>query len=365
MTYNDELEFVVNSPDDIFPEYLFNPMTNDFGEDYYSKGVSNDPLIMKAKSIRRKYSNYFDYIDAINLYNEYIDLLIDKYGSWSLIKNSYKVGMLDEILPPRPRLKKNRKNKEYMRAGIIPSRKYNEAVADDVDIPEVAREVFPNEFGKDISEDAAFEKPRKESRKILKKMKEELSAKSRRKNLYSNVGNNRGTDFIVEYFNQVNRGGYTEDGEYKEKSISEIYRDQEDSLLIPDELMDDALLSNTPIIVRGRYVKRSEVAQIELLKELYEAGIDLIGAKSKSMDRTAVKLLRRQLGAYSDGPMTKKELKKWKKKNKEEKRRLERQADADSSMERILLKNKISFKNKGNSINFRLRDIYKDDDDED
>jgi len=364
MTYNDELEFVASSPDNIFPEYLFNPMINDFGEDYYSKGVSNDPLIMKAKSIRRKYSNYFDYIDAINLYNEYIELLIDKYGSWSLIKNSYKVGMLDEILPPRPRLKKNRKNKEYLRAGVIPSRKYNEAVDNDIDILKIARETFPNEFGKDITEDAAFEKPGKESRKILKKMKEEISAKTRRKNLYSTVGNNRGTDFIIEYFNQVNRGGYSEDGIYKEKSISEIYKEAEDSLLIPDELMDDALMSNTPIIVNGRYVKRAEVAQIELLKELYENGIDLIGAKSKSMDRTAVKLLRRQLGAYDGGPMTKKELKKWKKKSKDEKRRLERQSDADSSLERILLKNKISFANKGNSINFKLSDIYKSDDDE-
>lgn len=362
MGYNDELEFVANSPDNIFPDYLFNPMTNDFDEDYYAKGVSNDPLIMKAKSIRRKYSNYFDYIDAINLYNEYIDLLIDKYGSWSLIKNSYKVGMLDEILPPKPRLKRNRKNKEYMRAGIIPSRKYNEAIIEDVDILNAAREAFPNEFGQDITEDAAFEKPKKANRKILKKMKEELSAKTRRKNLYSTVGNNRGTDFIIEYFNQVNRGGYNEEGEYKEKSISEIYKDQEDSLLIPDILMDDALLSNTPIIVGGRYVKRSEIAQIELLKELYENGIDLIGAKSKSMDRTAVKLLRRQLGAYDSGPMTKKELKKWKKKGKDEKRRLERQTDADSNLERILLKNKISFANKGNSINFRLRDIYRDGD---
>ncbi len=361
MDYNEELQFVAESPDDIFPEYLFNPMVNDFDEDYYSKGVSNDPLIVKAKSLRRKYSNYFDYIDAITLYNEYIDLLIDKYGSWSIIKNNYKVGLLDDILPAKPKLKRNRRNKEYLRSGIIPSRKYSAAIDYEMDIVELTREVFPNEYGENIDEMDSQKKPNKESRKRIRRMYDEISSRQRRRNLYSNARASHGTDFIIEYFSQAQRGMYDEEGEYVEKSIMDIYRDEEESKLIPEELIEDALLGNTPMIVNGRYVNRSDMDQITLIKELYEAGIDLIGAKSKNMDRNAVKLLRRQIGAYDSGPMTKKELKKYKKRAKEEQRRLERQRDADSSLEKILLKNKMSMHNDGKSLNFRLRDIYKDD----
>lgn len=356
MSYIEELKFIEESPDNIFPEYLFKPMKNDFGDNYYHKGISSDPLTLKAKSLRRKYSNYFDYIDAVDVYNEYIELLIEKYGSWSIIKNNNKIGLLDDILPPKPKLKKNRRNREYMKAGIVPSRKHMDAVDDDVNIKELSRKMIPGEFGENIDESDNYKKPSKESRKMLKQMAIEMAGKQRRKNLYSNISSSGGTDFIIEYFNQANRGVYDEKGDYVERSIYEIYMEDEEAKMIPKELLDADLLSNTPQIVNGRYVKRSDIEQIELLKELYEAGIDLIGTSSKNMDKSAVKLLRRQVG-YASEPMTKKELKKHKKRMKNEKKRLERQRDADSALSNILLKNKIS---DNGSINFRLRDIYKD-----
>lgn len=354
-------EMIINSPDDIFPEYLFNPLVNDFGDNYYEKGISNDPLIVKAKSLRRKYSNYFDYMDAINIYNEYIDLLIDKYGSWSIIKNNNKVGLLDDILPAKPKLKKNRKNKEFLRAGIVPSRTHQEAVDPNLDFVELSRKAFPDTYGKEIDEMESLKKPNKESRKMLRTMSDRISSQYRRRNLYSNVASNMGTDFIVEYFNQLSRGNYSEEGKYSERSIMEMYNEEMESRYSIPELVEDEILGNSPVLLNGRLVKKKDSRQIEILGEFLEQGIDLLGTKTKNMNRNAVKLLRNKYNAYDSTPMTKKELKKQKKRAKEERRRLEKRRDADSELNRILFKNKVSFHDKDdNSISFKLRDIYKD-----
>lgn len=362
MRYPEEFEMIVNSPDDIFPDYLFNPLVNDFGDNYYQKGVSNDPLILKAKSLRRKYSNYFDYIDALHVYDEYIDLLIEKYGSWSIIKNNNKVGLLDDILPAKPKLKKNRRNKEFLRAGIVPSRTYNEAVDPDLDVVKLSRKAYPDEYGEDIDEMESFKKPDKRNRKMLRSMSDRISSQYRRKNLYSNTGSNMGTDFIVEFFNTMNRGSYSDTGKYAEQSINDIYQAELETQYAIPELVEDEILGNTPVLVNGRLVQKKDNMQIEIISEFLEQGINLLGTKTKNMDRNAVKLLRHRYNLYETGPSTKKELKKQKKRMKDERKRLEKRQDNDSELNRLLLKNKISFKDndKGNAISFNLRDIYKD-----
>lgn len=215
MSYRDELKFVAESDNSYFPEFLFNVMFNDFGDDYYKIGVSSDPLVLKARGLRKKYSNYFDYLEAMHIYNEYMDMLIDKYGSLSIVKNSYKAGVFDDILPSKPRLKRSKKNKEFLRVGDIPSHKILESGDNEIEFIESARELLPNKFGEDIEEIDMFKKPDKKTLKRFRRASEKIQGYSRRKNIYSNKGNNNGADFVIEYLNQANKGYYDEIGKEK------------------------------------------------------------------------------------------------------------------------------------------------------
>ena len=76
------------------------------------------------------------------------------------------------------------------------------------------------------------------------------------------------------------------------------------------------------------------------------------------MDKKAVKLIRSQIGATE--PMTKKEMKKMKKKAKKDRERIERRRDSNELLEKTLLGNKFSFREDGDTLSFRLRDVYRD-----
>ena len=90
MGYREELGFISSVPDDEFPDFLFNPIYNNFGDEYYQLGISENPLVIKARSIRHKYSDFFSYMQALEDYNDYMKLLEEKYGGLSIIKNAIK-----------------------------------------------------------------------------------------------------------------------------------------------------------------------------------------------------------------------------------------------------------------------------------
>lgn len=360
MSYKDELQFVAEADDSIFPDFLFEPMFNDHEDKYFEIGISEDPLVKKARSLRKKYSNYFDYLDALHVYYEYIDLLIDKYGSWSVVKNTYKVGLLEDVLPSKPRLKKSRRNKEYLQSGILPSRKIIEEDTSE-DFIEASRYAMPDKTGKDVDETLEFNKIDKKTRKMLRKSIERIRGTSRRKNLYSNANNNNGADFIIEYLNQASKGYYDNIGKRKEPSVVELYKEDLRLRDIPEEIIESEMLANTQKYVGGRMIRGKDFEQIEIAKDFYSSGIDIFGNMSKPMNKNAVKMLRQSIGAMDSKPMTKKELKKLKKKQKKEKERLNRQIDNDKTLSNILLNNKFGFEKSGSTLNFRLKDLYDDE----
>ena len=94
------------------------------------------------------------------------------------------------------------------------------------------------------------------------------------------------------------------------------------------------------------------------MKDLYGIGIDVIGTYGKSMNKQAVKMLRSTIGDTE--PMTKKELKKLKKKMKRDRELIERRRDNDRLLEKTLLSNKFDFSRTGETLQFRLKDLYRD-----
>jgi hypothetical protein len=209
-----------------------------------------------------------------------------------------------------------------------------------------------------VDEADRYKKLDKKTKKMIRQQVDQLAGRDRRKNLYSSNRTNNGADFIIEYLNQATKGFYDDKGEYKDKSLLDIIKEDEKYEFIPPELIDDEYLANTNSIVGGRYVNAREQQKIDILKELYGLGIDVIGSYGKSMNKQSVKLIKSKIGDVE--PMTKKDLKRAKKRSKKERNLIEQVRDNDRVLEKALLSNKFEFSKNGDSINCRLRDIFRD-----
>ena len=359
-SYEQELQFVKDADDDLFPNFLFNPVFNDFEDNYYSKSMANDELITMVKKLRRRYSNFFDWVDAMEIYYEYMDMLADKYGGKRVVKNAVKVDALPEPYPSKPKLKNTRKNKQYMRSGVVPTRKIDVEPLSDEEMLAVARQAFPEATGENVNEEDSQKKLPKDMRKRVEKMQAVIAGRNRKQNLYRSVGNNSGTDFIVEYLNQAKRGIYDHSGYYKgddAMSVLEIVKESDRIANTLPELLEDEMKSQTEI-VNGKLVKRSEYEKLEIYKELFSEGIDIIGNFGKSMSKQSVKMVRSHIGDTE--PASKKELKKIEKRTKKERKQLEKRMDSDALLSKALLGNKFAFQHDGTNLSFRLKDVYRD-----
>ena len=99
----------------------FIPRIHDFGDDYHRPDVDEDNDIVpmaQVKKIRRRYQNWFDYLDACNLYDEYMTRLKDKYGGDSNFRIAMLMGKVREYIPNYPQLRKNKRNRYYYKYRI-------------------------------------------------------------------------------------------------------------------------------------------------------------------------------------------------------------------------------------------------------
>ena len=358
--YSEELSFVEEADDSIFPDFLFNPVFNDFGDEYYKKSFANDELITMVKKLRRRYSNFFDWVDAMDIYNEYMNELINKYGSMRVIKNALHVGTIDDPVPAKPKLKMTRRNRQFLRSGASPARQIEIEKPTRDEMIAIARQSFPDALGNDIDEADAMKKIPKDLQKRFRIMSENIAGSNRKKNMYRSVGNNSGTDFIIEYLNQTKRGIYDHSGNFKgndDMSIADIIKENERIANTPPELLEEEDGNQTEI-VNGQLVRKKDTIKLQVYKELFGEGIDVIGAFGKSMDKKAVKMIRSQIGDTE--PATKKEMKKIKKRAKKEREQIERRRDNNRLLEQTLLGNKFDLTSNGNNLSFRLKDVYRD-----
>lgn len=358
-TYKDAIKHVANIPDDVFPDFLFKTLKNDFGDGYYTKSLVKDDLSAMISGLKRRYSDFFAYSEAMTIYNEYMERLVEKYGSLSIVKNAIKAGLMEDPVPPKPKLKNNKKNRQFLRAGITPSRRVETDVVDE-EIRRLARAMFPDKTGETVDEADRYKKLDKTTKKMLKRREEKMAGWTRRQNLYRTSTTGYGADFIVEYLNQVTKGGrYNEVGKRtSEMSLLEIIQDEEKYASLPPELVEDELKAGKSIIENGRLIYARDAQRMQIMKDLYGIGIDVIGTYGKSMNKQAVKMLRSTIGDTE--PMTKKELKKLKKKMKRDRELIERRRDNDRLLEKTLLSNKFDFSRTGETLQFRLKDLYRD-----
>lgn len=100
---------------------LYIPKVHDFGDDYHLPDIDEDidqlPMT-QVKKIRRRYQNWFSFIDACTLYDNYMTGLKEKYGGDTQFRLALLMGKVREYIPNYPVLRKTKKNKYYRKNRI-------------------------------------------------------------------------------------------------------------------------------------------------------------------------------------------------------------------------------------------------------
>lgn len=90
----------------------------DFYDEYYNDTEASAEL-KAARTIRRVYRRYTDYLEAVKIRTEYIDSLIDKYGEDTFIQKM-QMGMIKDWIPPVPIMSKKSDDYEMFVSGMVP-----------------------------------------------------------------------------------------------------------------------------------------------------------------------------------------------------------------------------------------------------
>lgn len=357
--YIEDLREVSTVKDEYFPDFLKEFLVNEYEDDnYYERAMAVSPLMQEVKQIRRKYVDFFDFQDAMDIYEHYMKLLAEKYNypSAKAVMKVAKNGIFDDYIPPKPRLKNSRRNRNMATSGMIPSRKVNEGLSGEA-LKEIARKIDPYSDGSHITEDEIESKPAKRIMKVWEEASDRVSGIKRRQDMYRR-NNNSEIDFILNFIQDTNRGNFTrrdiDRGE--DRPLSEIVKDMKLEEEIPEALWDDYFGANTNILSNGRMISAEKQRTNEIMKMLYESGLDVFGTYGKNMSKDSVKMLQNAIGV--SGPLTKKQRKELKKRQRQEQERMARRRENDALIERTLLRHRYDFKN-GSSMT--LSDLFPSD----
>lgn len=357
------------TPNERFPEFLWEPSQNDFSQDGFNDNhsyivmglgkiqVENGTEIMKSVSqMTNRYKNYFDYIDALEIWQRYYDFIVETYGSFKFFEELVESGDVAFPLKKRPKLKNAKANKHLLEINVPVSRiDRSQGVSDEV-LSKLGSEM-PNQLI--IYEDyyeyteylAKFNRAEElrlqrnsrikgfrkvssvgtpESEAILDYLSGELSTA-----INYGTARNRPLSDDIEAFHEYD--GYGE--ELKNELLglrSSIKIDPNYGCLVETGHMDDAM---------------------DVYKELATAGWD-VGQiiQNSSMDKKSVKLITNAIGL--DSEVSGKKAKKLKKKRMKAERKLYEHLESDENVRNILTKNKVSFDPEDNMITFTMKDVF-------
>ena len=105
----------------VYVNERFISKVNDFGDDYHKDDseMEHNILLKRVKNIKRRYRDFAEYCEAIDIINDYMDWLIfDKWGGEKRFDFYWQVGLMKDYLPAIPKLKKTRYNYKYMKEGV-------------------------------------------------------------------------------------------------------------------------------------------------------------------------------------------------------------------------------------------------------
>ena len=239
---------------------------NDFDDNYHR--MSNEPsseLERSARRIRRRYKNIMQYLEAVDIYNEYMEYMYLKHGGKDLFKIKLQGEAIDDFVPSKPRMKNNAKNRRLLKDKIVISQ---------VNLKSVTREKIQNfveEMEDTLPEDNNLViDTSKPLNKVEKKTLKNINLNSLKSKQIK--GHTSSLEFLEEYFqNETARKKTQEEEALNAISVTDILSGKVDHLLYADEEDD-----NDVIYYQGNYMKRSAVNEIKIYEKLGEFGWDSV-----------------------------------------------------------------------------------------
>ena len=101
-------------------EEVYMQSSLDFYDEFYNDTSISDE--MKAvRQIRHVYKNYTDYLTAVEIRNQYIDSLIEKYGGEVAFQKKLSMGLVRDWIPKMPVMSKRSDEYEMYLTGMVPT----------------------------------------------------------------------------------------------------------------------------------------------------------------------------------------------------------------------------------------------------
>lgn len=273
----------------------FEPQINDFEDDYNlpdAEEAVSGSLLEKVKQIRRRYANWFEYVDACQLYDQYMEDLIDKYGG----KNNFKLALLlkqvREFIPNYPELRKTKKNRYYVKHRVSrplvvsePSFEKNSIEElNNIKEPKVKIRIVESDRVEQIYRSRSGMRSSSDVTEAIANELDVLSSwyASRRDKIARMKGKKKKKEKLMRVLNQ------------KQLKMNSTYRSLGDMIRIYDKNKVDKFMNRTKgydltIEYKGRMISQSQVEQTNTLEKLRD-----IGVRFNHISRLQTKLIRKR-----------------------------------------------------------------------
>lgn len=344
----------------VFPEFIWEPQINDFvNDDYRIRGSCTNPQVIKAYSIRRKYNDYWDYIDALESYMEFVKYADAVYGSFEMMRNAARLGIKIISIPSFPKLSNKKKNRVLLEGGFMPSR-----VDDELEVDSERKERVISEIKSvDVCDDEDYRIP-KINFKLQEKAIKKQTRSARVGSIFAyNSQSNLSFDAIINFLNSPNQDQFESRGGDSSSSMMDKINNLHENDYIDEEILSDSLTpQHVGVIANGAFIKTADERQIKIIETLEREGFNFLNSTAASaLDKHAVRMLTKKLNRPTDevdySQLSKKEIKKLKKKEAKRRKRAREQLIGDRRIQETLLRNKIHI-GTDEMTSFRFADVF-------
>lgn len=389
-TYAAKLEQAAHAMDDAFPQMLFEPLMNDFGdlyfridiEDYGQEAVQADPRFTRRNIARMRGSTkrVDKYLEWVALYDDYMDYLVGKYGSYDMAVELEEAGALKDPLPSfnhRPILRRA-KARRMLKQGIVPS--FAPYGISEADCMEYVKKLcdMEEEPAHDEEPDidwALNHKMSKKERELLQRTTDKYRRMHRREILLnggsvSGIGSNM--NFIDNYYANVSRGVYdtefTDHDKIGDSLVAQMARMETRKFRHEGQIAaEEDEAKGGKIFYDGTCLRdKSKAAELELYQQMVTyLGVDILGTMtSKGVAKSRVKAIRTGMASLGYDPgLSEKDQKKLRKKQKKLDKHANKALRADQRLAEVLLNNKICVN--GGTVRFEdMKRVKRREDDE-
>ena len=323
-----------------YPQWLLVILQNDYGDDdgyWYDVDTSDEEFkeaYLKLKSLKRKYSDYSKWRAACNVYDDYIDVIIEHNGGEYAVQSMFKSDIIPEGWVPRPKLKNKKSNKEILHSGLTLSKVsanmedihiINELACQENRLTPEIRESIPN----------VMIKPKGEIKAAINKGLEITEEKRRVSMMYKEYAERSMFDVLSTYYSESEyldeEAKFSSLSEMFDAAISDMYdAENDDGWRFTRDYMNSRHKGD---FRHNQIHTRQDLYDVDIARKIFEDN-NLIVFDTDNMSKERVKLYKTEFGMDFDPKARKKYEKEYKKYEKERMRREKNSLDLARALTR-------------------------------